>query len=172
MTDIPIEADAFGRTLEQLLGNLSRNVDSRAPVAVEKALDKGEKAWKKNARAVLSASYSRGGWGKLNKSKVEYYKSGPRKGKIKSGWYGKVYKTGRYARSIHHHLLTQGGTLTEGEIGSASMPGLAHLLEKGHASIGGGSVPAYEHIEPAANEAFDDFESLLDKAVEEAINDA
>lgn len=171
MADISIEADAFGRTISQLLERLSDGVNSRLPQAVEKALEKGEKAWVKNAKAVLSSSYSRGGWGK-DKGRT-YYKSGPRKGQLKAvQWYGKTYKTGRYWRSIQHHMIQSGGDMLDGEIGSKSMPGLAHLLEKGHASIGGGSVPAYRHIEPAADEAFDDFESLLDNAVEEAINDA
>lgn len=174
MNNITIEADAFGRTLSQLLGRVETGVSSRTPQAVEKALEKGEKAWKKNAKAVLSVSYSRGGWGKIRggNSGITRYKGGKKKGQIKAiNWYGKVYKTGRYANSIRHHML-RGGSEPEGETGSPTMPGLAHLLEKGHSSIGGGSVPAYEHIAPAADEAFDDFESLLDKAVEEAINDA
>lgn len=170
MADISIEADAFGRTLSDLLGNLGKNVSIHAPRAVEKALEQGEKAWVKNAKAVLSSSYSRGGWGK-EKGRT-YYKSGKRKGQLKAvEWYGKTYKTGRYWRSIRHHMI-QSGETSEGEIGSASMPGLAHLLEKGHASIGGGFVPAYEHISPAADEAFDDFERFLDEAIEEALNDA
>lgn len=172
MTDVTIEADQFGRTLEQLLGRVVEGTDLRMPKAVEMALERGEKAWKQNARAVLSASYSRGGWGRLSKKRTEVLQSGPRKGKVKSGWYGKVYRTGKYARSIKHHILTEGGGVFDGEIGSASMPGLAHLLEKGHASIGGGSVPAYVHIEPASEVAFKDFEKLLDQAVGEAINDA
>ena len=171
MADISIEADEFGRTLSQILGRVGIGVSTRTPEAVEKALDKGEKAWKKNAKAVLSVSYSRGGWGK-ERGQRTYYKSGKNKGKVKAiDWYGKVYKTGRYQRSIRHHMLQRGET-PDGEIGSASMPGLAHLLEKGHASIGGGWVPAYEHIAPAAEEAFENFEDLLDSAVEEAIDDA
>lgn len=172
MTDITIEADEFGRTLSQLLGRVETGVNQFMPAAVEKALDKGEKAWKKNATSVLSASYSRGGWGKLSKKRTETFKSGPRKGKVKSGWYGRLYKTGKYARSIKHQMLKQGGSVAEGEVGSASMPGLAHLLEKGHASIGGGKVRAHVHIEPASKEAFTDFEKLLDEAIEEALNEA
>ena len=175
MSDISIEADAFGRTLTQLLGRIDTGVSQHMPEAVEKALDKGEKAWKKNAKAVLSQSYSRGGWGKIRggESGISRYKSGKHKGQIKAiNWYGRTYKTGKYARSISHHMLRQSGRSIEGEVGSASMPGLAHLLEKGHASIGGGEVPAHEHIKPAADEAFDDFESLLDEAIEEALNEA
>lgn len=170
MSNVPIEIDQFGRTINELLGRVEEGVNSRITPAVETSLEKGEKAWKENARAVLSTSYSRGGWGK-EKGRT-YYKSGKRKGELKAiAWYGKTYKTGRYARSIHHHML-QGGNTPEGEIGSPSMPGLAHLLEKGHASIGGGAVPAYEHIAPAAEDAFLELERMMDDAVEEAINDA
>ncbi len=171
MTDVSIEADDFGRTIEQILGNVSKGVSARLPQAVDKALEKGEEAWRRNANSVLSGSYSRGGWGKLNKSRTEVFKSGPRKGKIKSGWYGKVYKTGRYAKSIRHRM-DGGGMTPEGEIGSPTMPGLAHLLEKGHASIGGGFVAGREHIATAAEEAFSDFDKLVDEVVEEALNDA
>lgn len=158
-------------TLSRILENLGSNVNRLTPEAIEHALQTGEKAWKENAKSVLSVSYSRGGWGK-EKGDREYYKSGPRKGQVKAiRWYGKTYKTGRYARSIRHHMLMQGGRTPEGEIGSASMPGLAHLLEKGHASIGGGYVPAYEHISPAADDAFSDFETFVEEAIEEALND-
>lgn len=169
MSDYVIEADAFGRTIEQLMGRLGKGVTNHTPQAVENALDKGEKAWKRNARAVLSKSYSRGGWGKVKG--YEYYRSGKRKGQVKSiTWYGRTYKTGKYARSIRHHMMSPGGDHPEGEIGSASLPGLPHLLEKGHATVGGGFVAGRKHIEPAAEEAFKDFEKKIDKVVSDAID--
>lgn len=42
----------------------------------------------------------------------------------------------------------------EGHIYSRK-PGLPHLLEKGHAKIGGGSTRAYPHVKPAAELAFE-----------------
>lgn len=171
MTDVTISADRFATTLEGLLKRLGSNVEHRMPAAVEKALEEGQKEWKKNARSVLSASYSRGGWGKAKANAVRY-RSGKHKGQIKSGWFGRTIKTGKYANSIRHQMMSKGGQVAEGEIGSPKLPGLAHLLEKGHALVGGGSTRAFEHIAPAADKAFGDFEKFLDEAIEEAINDA
>lgn len=171
MADISVEADRFGTTLAEVLERVGTNVEREVPVALDAALEVGEQAWKRNAKSVLSASYSRGGWGKLGRD-VTRYKSGPNKGKIKSGWYGKTYKTGKYARSIRHQMLSANGHSSSGEIGSASMPGLAHLLEKGHAKVGGGSVSGREHIAPAADEAFRAFEENLNNAIEGALYDA
>lgn len=173
MADVVIGADAFAATVNQMLGRLETNVNNLTPDTVEKALKVGESEWKKNAKAVLSTSYSRGGWGKSRI--VESYKVRRRRGQARLAtvraikWYGRVYKTGKYARSIRHQLLSS-GAVTEGEIGSASMPGLAHLLEKGHATLGGGGAAAHVHIAPAAETAFRDFENYVGKAVEEAIN--
>lgn len=173
MADTVVGADAFAASVKAILDRLGMNVNNLTPDTVEKALKVGESEWKKNARAVLSHSYSRGGWGKYRT--VEGYKGVRRGGRLRVSkvtsikWYGRVYKTGKYARSIRHQLLAK-GAVTEGEIGSASMPGLAHLLEKGHATLGGGGAAAHVHIAPAAETAFRDFEDYVGKAVEEAIN--
>lgn len=172
MADIVIEADAFAITMQKMFERLGHNVEAFTPPEVEAALQVGEEAWKSNATAVLSHSYSRGGWGKIRGGAkgVEHYKSGKRKGQIKSiSWFGKVYKTGKYARSIHHQLLSSGASVTTGEIGSASMPGLAHLLEKGH----GGPAPAgaHQHIAQAYEVAAKSLEDGIGEAVERAINE-
>ena len=167
MSDIVVEADQFANSLTELLERIGRNVKDVTPTAIEESLQTGEEEWKKNAKAVLSSSYSRGGWGKVKG--IETYRSGRRSGQVKSvKWYGKTYKTGRYARSISHHMLT-GGDTPSGEIGSASMPGLAHLLEKGHGYF---EAAAHPHIEPAYDVAIDHLEKNLDSAIERAINDA
>ncbi len=170
MTDLTIDIDEFGRTMEQILENVDNGVKQNVMPEVEKSLEKGERAWKKNAKAVLSKSYSRGGWGRMKS--FERYKRGKNKGKVKPKsikWYGRTYKTGKYARSIRHQLLTSGEEVTEGEIGSPTVPGLAHLLEKGHGFF---TAAPHVHIAPAAEETFKDFERTVDMAVERAINDA
>lgn len=152
MTDVVIGVDAFSATIEQILGRLESGVDSFTPDAVNKALEVGEREWKKNAQGVLSSSYTVGGWGKPG--------------------YGRTISTGKYARSIKHHMLKSGGKEVDGEIGSPSFPGLPHLLEKGHAQIGGGFVAGREHIAPAAEKAFDDFEQLIEEVIDDAIANA
>lgn len=57
----------------------------------------------------------------------------------------------KYGRHVTHRTLRKGGV--EGHIYSRK-PGLPHLLEKGHAKIGGGRTRAIEHVKPAADYAF------------------
>lgn len=168
MSDYTVDSDDFAISMSKILKNMEHGVTTLAPDAVEQALQTGEKAWKRNAKSVLSKSYSRGGWGKV-KGVEMYSPRGRNRGKVKSiKWYGKTFKTGRYARSIRHHMLRGAGS-PEGEIGSASMPGLAHLLEKGHGRY---TAAPHVHIEPAAEEAFKDFDRKLDTAIDRAISDA
>lgn len=52
-----------------------------------------------------------------------------------------TYRTLRLKKGIEGHIYSK-------------KPGLPHLLEKGHAKIGGGSTRAYPHVKPAADYAF------------------
>ena len=58
----------------------------------------------------------------------------------------------RYAKAVTYRTLRQKRGV-EGHIYSKK-PGLPHLLEKGHAKIGGGRTRAFPHVKPAAEYAF------------------
>lgn len=67
-----------------------------------------------------------------------------RRGAKGYGWkYGGsvTYRTLRKAHGVEGHIFSR-------------KPGLPHLLEKGHAKIGGGRTGAYPHVKPAADYAF------------------
>lgn len=57
------------------------------------------------------------------------------------------------------------GNVYQGEIGNEQVPGLPHLIEKGHARVGGGRVQGYEHIAPAADETFKEYEKQMEEEV-------
>lgn len=77
-------------------------------------------------------------------------------------------------KSAHGHNYVDGWSYTvkqtsegvDAEIGNKYTPGLVHLLEKGHAKVGGGRVQAYEHVDPAATDAFAKFDEELKRIIE------
>lgn len=71
----------------------------------------------------------------------------------RSGAREKFAGRGRYAKSIRTKVK-RGGDSPEAVVYS-TMPGLPHLLEKGHATIGGGRVAGREHVAPAAERGFE-----------------
>ena len=76
---------------------------------------------------------------------------GAREGRDQWRANAKAYGWEYGANVTYRALRGRGGV--EGHIYSRK-PGLPHLLEKGHAKIGGGRTRAFEHVKPAAEYAF------------------
>ena len=72
---------------------------------------------------------------------------------------GAPAQTGAYAKSIRYRV-EGGGHDVQGHVYSTK-PGLPHLLEKGHAKVGGGRTRAIVHIAPAADDGFDETERVI-----------
>jgi len=66
---------------------------------------------------------------------------------------------GQYAKSIRYRVEGKGREVN-GHVYS-TMPGLPHLLEKGHAKVGGGKTRAIVHIAPAADDGFEMAEQVI-----------
>lgn len=77
-------------------------------------------------------------------------------------WNGKTGS--RYSGGFSSTVL-KSGTVTSAEIGNRAVPGLVHLLEKGHATIGGGRARAYPHVAPV-------FDSTVAPELERAVGEA
>jgi len=139
-----ISEDRFGVAIDDILGGIRINIEEGLPTAIHNAAKVGAKSWRENARAKFKDG--------------ETYRKG-----------GKTYKIGEYARSIRTHMLSKEREKVTSEIGVPKMPGLAHLLEDGHAKIGGGKVPGRPHVIFAREDAYAAAEHFVNELVEETL---
>lgn len=72
---------------------------------------------------------------------------------------GAPVQKGGYAKSIRYRVEGEGREV-QGHVYSTK-PGMPHLLEKGHAKVGGGTTRAIEHIAPAADDGFEITEQVI-----------
>lgn len=108
----------------------------------------------------------------LEKGVVPAVSRGCREGRDKCRDYAGAWPlvvTGVYMKGFSYKVDKRNHNCV-GEVGNSLKPGLVHLLEKGHATIGGGHVRAYPHVAEAAEDAFKVYEKEIDRAVEEALH--
>lgn len=144
-----MDGDEFALTLEKMLKDVGVKSTEVINDVVASGVRQSAKSWRKRAKRLWPSgdgghTYVRG---------------------------GKTYHTGKYSKSIRSHMLRKDGQTPVGEAGSPKMPGLAHLLEHGHAKVGGGSVKAFPHVKPAADEAFKYTLDLLDDKIGSVFDD-
>ena len=130
MNSRTVGPDAFARTLEDMLGEVTDKMADELPKAVSASARLGREKVVENASRVVESH------------------------------------SGRYLAGWANRRKTEGRLKVTGYVYNRDVPGLAHLLEKGHAKVGGGRVAARVHIAPAAEEAFDEFERRIERAVD------
>ena len=94
-----------------------------------------------------------------------------RKNAPQSGIATGTHSKGPYYKTIVRKVDKKARREVVGEVGSKKYPGLPHLLEKGHARVGGGRVEGHEHFKPAEEAGKKVMQEKSIEAVREAISE-
>ena len=139
-----VTVDQFTRGLEEIFSEVADAGNYGALEGVRTGIRVGAREWRKDARDSIG--------------KHEYKR------------HGVVYTSGMYSRSIRSHMLSTDARQPVGEVGSRKLYGLTHLLENGHARIGGGRVQPVLHLaENVAPAAFDAATKAASDALDRAL---
>lgn len=141
--NLTVEDDDFARGLEDILTEVEKAGGIGALEAVKTGLRVGTREWRKDV--------------KENVGTHTYRRS------------GETIESGAYQRSIRSHMTDTSDDHPAGEVGSPKLYGLSHLLEFGHARIGGGRVDPVLHISDDAEVAFDAAIAAAESAIEESL---
>lgn len=83
-------------------------------------------------------------------------------------WTGKTGS--KYSKGFTSKKI-QSGQVTTAEIGNKNMPGLVHLLEKGHETLTSRRVDGIPHVAPVYNMLEPEVIEAVNKVVEEALEE-